>query len=57
VSAHYDSRDRSFSIEKERIGDFTWRGVFAKQRAWLDLGFHGESSDAGIGSNFRGFGL
>jgi hypothetical protein len=52
VRPRYDSRDRSFEFEEERIGDFTWSGVFVKQRDGIELMIGGESKGARLGSNF-----
>jgi hypothetical protein len=45
-------RDRSFEFEEELISDFTWLGVFVKQRSGIELMIGGESTYARIGSNF-----
>lgn len=52
VKARYDSRDRSFEFEDERIGDFTWSGIFVKQRHGVELMISGTSDSARLGSNF-----
>jgi hypothetical protein len=52
VQSRFDSRDRSFEFEGERIGEFIWSGVFAKKTCGLELMIFGESKDAVIGSNF-----
>ena len=52
VEPRYDSRDRSFAFEEERIGDFTWSGIFAKRRSGVELMIGGESKGARLGSNF-----
>ena len=48
----YDSRDRSFSCEKEQIGSSVWWGVFCKQRSGVELLFCGKFENTPIGSNF-----
>jgi hypothetical protein len=52
ITPRYDSRDRSFVCEEEKIGEFNWSGVFCKQRNGLELLFGGVQNDARIGSNF-----
>jgi hypothetical protein len=52
VLPKYDSRDRSFVCEEEKIGDWVWSGVFCKQRCGLELLIVGKSLDARCGSNF-----
>ena len=52
IVPRYDSRDRSFVCEEEKIGDFVWHGLFCKQRHGLELMFGGETKDAHLGSNF-----
>ena len=52
INPRYDSRDRSFEFEEERIGDYAWSGVFAKQRHGVELLFGGKSSSGCLGSNF-----
>jgi hypothetical protein len=52
VKPRYHSGDRAFEFEEERIGDFTWAGVFVKQRYVVELMIGGESKGAGLGSNF-----
>jgi hypothetical protein len=52
VVPKYDSRDRSFACEEERIGDYVWSGLFCKTRkSGLELMFSGQSGDSHLGSN------
>jgi len=43
---------RTFTFEEENIGDFTWSGIFVKQRNGVELMISGESNDTALGSNF-----
>ena len=53
VTARYDSRDRSFLVEEETIGDLTWHALFVKQRSGgVELMIGGEGGSEYIGSNF-----
>jgi hypothetical protein len=52
VSPRYDSRDRSYEFELERIGGIQWSALFAKKRSGPELMFSGVGSEGYIGSNF-----
>lgn len=52
ITPRYDSRDRSFECEQEKIGDLVWSGVFCKQRNGLELLFAGKGDHGYVGSNF-----
>ena len=52
TSIRYDSRDRSFEIESEKIGAIEWKALFVKQRGGLELMISGLGPEGYIGSNF-----